>query len=384
MTLVWLFPIGLVALAALLVPPLLHLTRRLEVKPQAFAALRWLRERVRPRRRVRFVEIPLLLWRLLLLALIALLMAQPVLRGQVQRIGQVVLVSPEVPLAAARASLDLADARWLWLAPGFPPVTETPGATEGAFASLLREFDAAHDDATAIAVIVPREIRGLDGERLRLRHDVAWHVVDAPAAPRDASAPHSTPRTIALRYAPESAAAERYVRAAVAAWNIESPGAFVFDAQALPAPLPANDAWLMWLGAPRDAALDAWIVRGGTALIDGVRRGDEPVIARRDDGAVIARAAARGRGRLVLVTAPLLPSRLPELLDARFATQLRAWFGDSPKASIGHADAVRPVHDTTRSAAPPQRPLAPLFALIIALVFLIERAWSGARRAEAS
>jgi len=45
-----LFPAGLLALAGLLVPLLIHLVRRSELVVHDFAALRWLSARARPRR----------------------------------------------------------------------------------------------------------------------------------------------------------------------------------------------------------------------------------------------------------------------------------------------------------------------------------------------
>ncbi len=80
-----LLPAGLAALFALLLPLLLHLHRRTEQQPAMFAALRWLQGRQRPQRRIRFEEWPLLALRLLLLAALALLVAQPVLYGAVGR-----------------------------------------------------------------------------------------------------------------------------------------------------------------------------------------------------------------------------------------------------------------------------------------------------------
>ena len=79
MNLVLLFPAALAALAALALPLLVHLARRQQERPTVFAALRWLRAQPRPRRRLRFDEWPLLLVRLLLVALVALLLAQPAL-----------------------------------------------------------------------------------------------------------------------------------------------------------------------------------------------------------------------------------------------------------------------------------------------------------------
>ncbi|TQT81878.1 hypothetical protein DB758_11845, partial [Xanthomonas perforans] len=51
MNLLLLFPTGLAALAALLLPLLIHLARRSEHRPTDFAALRWLRALPRPRHR---------------------------------------------------------------------------------------------------------------------------------------------------------------------------------------------------------------------------------------------------------------------------------------------------------------------------------------------
>ena len=81
MSLAFLIPAALAALGALLIPLAIHLARRSEQRPTAFAALRWLRQKPKPRHRIRFDEWPPLLLRLLLLALLALWLARPVLSG---------------------------------------------------------------------------------------------------------------------------------------------------------------------------------------------------------------------------------------------------------------------------------------------------------------
>src|SRR5690606_3770281 len=77
MSLALLAPLGLFALAALALPILVHLVRRIELHATEFAALRWISARVPPRRRIRFERPWLLLLRLLLVALLALLLARP-------------------------------------------------------------------------------------------------------------------------------------------------------------------------------------------------------------------------------------------------------------------------------------------------------------------
>ena len=61
MSVALLAPAALAALAALLLPLLIHLARRSELHPVDFSALRWLRAQLRPRRRLRFEDWPLLL-----------------------------------------------------------------------------------------------------------------------------------------------------------------------------------------------------------------------------------------------------------------------------------------------------------------------------------
>ena len=63
MSLAWLYPAGFAALATLLLPLLIHLARRDQQAPLDFAALRWLRNDPRPRRRLRFDERLLLVLR---------------------------------------------------------------------------------------------------------------------------------------------------------------------------------------------------------------------------------------------------------------------------------------------------------------------------------
>ena len=87
-----LFPAALAALVALIVPLVIHIARRSEQQPTNFAALRWLRQKPRPRSRLRFDEWPLLLLRLLLLALVALFLARPVLWGAADQSPYVAVV----------------------------------------------------------------------------------------------------------------------------------------------------------------------------------------------------------------------------------------------------------------------------------------------------
>uniref|UniRef100_UPI0028AF2F18 BatA domain-containing protein n=1 Tax=Stenotrophomonas indicatrix TaxID=2045451 RepID=UPI0028AF2F18 len=135
-----LFPLGVAALAAWLLPLLIHLARRHPYTPLDFAALRWLRAQVRPRQRIRFDDWPLLLVRLLLLAALALLLARPALTGPAPVPAAWTVVAPGLDATALPGSTDARN--WHWLAPGFPTIDQPTPADAAARPSLLRELDA--------------------------------------------------------------------------------------------------------------------------------------------------------------------------------------------------------------------------------------------------
>ena len=156
-----LFPAALAALAALIVPLVIHIARRSEQLPTDFAALRWLRQKPRPRSRLRFDEWPLLLVRLLLLALLALLLARPVLWGAADdRPYVAVLPGAQFDPAAYPA------ARLHWLAPGFPNIDAPEPHGRIPVASLIRQLDADLPQSAALTIVTPRIITGADADRI--------------------------------------------------------------------------------------------------------------------------------------------------------------------------------------------------------------------------
>jgi len=191
-------PLGLAALAALAIPIAIHLVRRIELQTTEFAALRWIAERIRPRRRLRFERPWLLLLRLVLLALIALLLAKPIIDEPALAVHSRVLVAPGADLSAARATVSIADADWRWLAPGFPSI-ESPVPSAGApIASLMREADADLARGAKLAIVVPEQLAGLDGERPILAHEIEWHVVAGQMS--DETAATHAKLALAVRY----------------------------------------------------------------------------------------------------------------------------------------------------------------------------------------
>jgi len=386
MNLVLLAPLGLVALAALALPLLIHLVRRLELTQTEFAALRWVAERVRPRRRLRFERPWLLLLRLALLALLALLLARPMLTAPGAPARRWVVVAPGVERSTAQAAVGTLDADWHWLAPGFPRLDDAAPAAAIPISSLLRELDADLPAGSALSVVVPQELAGLDGERPRLAHALDWHVV--PGRMQDVAAPTpATPTRLVVRYAVDAKAAQTYLRAAVAAWNQREPHRYELDAGPASAPIPSDAAWLVWL-APPTSALTQWIERGGIALTANNADSEGEPVWRDDHGRVLARRHVAGHGQTIALTGVFAPSDLPILLDAAFPDRLLSVFAGAPPAPTRASAAARPLHDAGIASGAAQslaaaRPLDAWLALLIAGLFLLERAVATRARAQA-
>lgn len=373
MTPVVLFPAALGALAALAIPLAIHLARRAEVRPVDFAALRWLAARPRPRTRLRFDEVLLLAVRLVLLALIALWLARPAVDGATDHTPWLAVV----PGATATATLG---GHRVWLARGFPPLDTPPPRAAVPVFSLLRQLDAELGPGVALTVVVPDDLGGLDAERPRLSRPVAWRVV-AGATPHPMRPPRMPP-SLVVRYAADRASALRYLRAAAIAW--QPPGhAPVIDAAPATQPLPTGTAPLVWLvPGPVPATVAARVRRGATVVLDA-RAG--PVAATDDvvwvsaAGAPLVTAGRLGSGRVLRLTRALDPGAMPELLDPDFPDRLAALLTPPPAPDRAAARDVAPATGGA-AFAPPARDLRPWLAIVIAVVFLVERLLATRRR----
>ncbi len=365
-------PAGLAALAALLLPLLLHLYRRRQPPRMVdFAALRWLQGPQRPRRRVELRDRRLLATRLLLVALGALLLAQPVLRDQ--RGGKPwVAVAPGVEVGA----LGIDDAsEWRWLAPGFPPLDQTVDYAQP-LASLIRELDATLPPATPLAIVMPERIDGLDGDALVLSRAVNWRIVSTGAAPAPPPAAHLR---VALAI-DDDHPAKRYLDAVMAAWQDDAEvAAVVIVGLDDPASPPDDLDALVWLrtSAP-PPALREWARRGGALLrIDAEQNdADGAVMWRSKDGSARLRVVD-GERRLDCAFALHC---LPELHDAGFPALLRSWLADTPmppaRAFAAQVAPTMAAFDWTV----PSRSLDAWLVVLIALLFGLERWLASGRR----
>lgn len=386
MSLAFLIPAALAALGALLIPLAIHLARRSEQRPTAFAALRWLRQKPKPRHRIRFDEWPLLIVRLLLVALMALLLARPVLHGG-QSHAPYVAVAPGVDLAKARAAFESPQARWHWLAPGFPEVEAMPGAAHASLPSLLRELDADLPEEVALTVFVPERIDHADGRRIVLSRKIDWRVMPG-ALPADTASKASVAPSLVVRHAADRATAARYLRAASLAWQPTGSNSKV-DSASTDQPLPSDAKQLAWLAAGDvPPQVRDWARNGGTLLLDvDAKLADVSTwtsLWRNESGEALIEGAAYGRGRVLRFTRTLAPQAMPQLLDATFPQRLRDAL-EPPAASPSRVLSAEHAPLTGGPTFPiSPRDVQPWLALLIALVFLLER-WlaTSSRRAVA-
>jgi len=368
MTPTLLLPLGLAALGAILVPLVLHLARRNEQRPTDFAALRWLRQKPRPRHRPKFDELLLLATRIMLLALLAVFLAGPALLNT-QDATPVIAFAPGIDPATVARDVK---ARAIWLAPGFPPI-ETP-APPGAvpIGSLIRQLDTQTAATAPLTFIVPATLDGADAERPRVSHHVRWHIVPGAVA---ASKPTPSPLRLALRTDTAHATGARYIRAAAAA--LELPIDSGDPAHAVPKTTTA----LIWLaGGPLPAAVTRWIEQGGTALVasDTVIEAGATVPAWHDEtGRPLVETRAQGKGRVARLLQPFDPMAMPALVEPAFPKALAELLAPAPPPMRVEASVYRPLPGGLPPASQ-SRDLRPWFALTIAVAWLVER-WLATR-----
>lgn len=373
-----LLPAALAALGALLIPLVIHIAQRTEQRILLFAALRWLEPNPRPRTQKRLDELLLLAVRLLLLALLAVTLAQPVVWNAQDR-RPVIAVAPALGRDALPANA-AQGRRAVWLAPGFAPVSAPVPTASASLASLLRQLDAQLPPGTPLEVLVNATLADADAERPRLSRAVHWRVL-ADRAPVPAK-PAPPPPALVVRYAPEQADRARWFRAAAKAWA--TPGQDpALEADAITRPLPAVAKPVIWLApGPAPAALVQWVRRGGTALLahDAALEGEGAAMTvwQDSEGVPLITAQPLGTGRLLRLQRKLEPAAMPALLAPEFPWVLARLLQPKPPPKRVRAIDHAPVVTGAAGAEAPHLPLQAWFALAAALIFLLER-WLATR-----
>lgn len=376
MTPALLLPGALAALLALVIPLVIHIARRSEQVPTDFAALRWLRQKPKPRSRLRFDEWALLLLRLMLLALVALWLAHPVLFGAGDRTPVVAMVPGVDPTRAPTG-----DVQTVWLAPGFPPIDQPSPTGTLPVASLIRQLDADIPAGVPLTIITPQVIEGADADRLRLSRKLDWRIVPG-VMPAPRTLPVIVP-LLSIRHDDQHRGGVRYPRAAALAWQPAGRAATI-DIGSLDAPLPDQRHLLIWLGGgTMPDRLNRWIAQGGTALVasDMQAPADKPRALLWHDplGVPLVEAMPVGRGRLLRFTRPLTPAMMPALLEADFPAHLRAVLTPpQPAPTRVEAADYAPLIGARAYDQPPQD-MRPWLAMLIAALLIAER-WLATRR----
>jgi len=400
-----LLPSALLALSALLIPLLIHLSRRSEQKPTDFAALRWISAQLRPRRKLVFQEILLLLLRLLLLIALAIFLAKPVSMQSVSPKHWVIVV-PGSDVGAAKNLPSTKQSEWHWLSPGFPEYEKRPDTTNTPVSSLLRELDAQLPANTTLTLVVPESLSGLDGERIRLSRKVDWKIVPAQAGTQRLIAPDPkslgprlrgddelignddlAPVRLAIRHDEKHIDAAIYFRAAHATWQMEKKAdeKDSLDSGNISSPLPQNRTALIWLTAGElPAGIREWTKKGGTLLVskDAVVPEMKSGVSawRNEQGASLILSVPLGQGRVMQWQQDLKPAAMPELLDADFPQRLTALLQTKPlPPTRAFAKSQTPL---LGAKAGPEAPRSAQIwlALLIAFLFLVERWFANASR----
>ncbi|SDD51409.1 BatA domain-containing protein [Aquimonas voraii] len=365
-----LLPTALFALLALALPLLIHLQRRRETPPpRLFAALAYIDPQARPKQRVRLRDRLLLLLRLLLLAVLAFVLAQPLLHG---RAGPPwVLLWPGLDPAQVGALNE--DAELRWLAPGFPRVDAVAAPAAGPTFSLLRELAFERPAAQALEVRVPRELGDWDGAPLQLGRAIEWTVlpVELPVAPQSPQVLRVAVHVME-HIESEQRRALSALRAYFEAMGENAPLRFV---EASEAP-PAEGVDALWVMAPMQTptprAADALLQPSANdAKVQDDARGDggalrAPSVAPEGAGHPLADTSAeRGESAATVGQGPPYAGALASL-----SPTWRAWLRDGGRALISGSD--------TRETQPPQiEPASAETEVLAALDARAHTLWRG-------
>jgi hypothetical protein len=340
-------PLGLAALAALVLPLLIHLLRKPEDRVVLFAAWRYLAEPARPRERLQLRHWLLLALRLLLIAVLALLLSQTIWRSNDQVASAVTLLWPGAESAAALSTQD-------------HPVQQL---SANAPSSELRQIDTDLPPGATLSVIVPEIASGLDAERLRLSRDVQWKIVPG-SRPVIAEA---GALKVSIRSDGSNAAEAATAQALLQAW--QSQGRVIeIDSAAQGVPMKPDTGLLFWLGGKPGTDVDRWIARGGRALIS--QQADVTT------GDAAWRVRAQGRGRSLVLSTAFDASKVAALREPAIPAQLAALLLPEPTIDRALAASVAPLNGAA-SGRPPGSPLDSMLVLIAALLFAAERLWAA-------
>jgi len=371
----FLLPMAFAALAAIAIPVLLHLRRKTQQQQTDFAALRWLRTSMRPRRLPVLQERWLLALRILLIGALVALLAQPVRMPAPEPLHWHVVL-PGLPWPAESLSDSDSGIRRHWLTPGFPEMKNGPApVTQASVSSLLRELDSTLPAAVALSVWVPSELAGLDAQRIELSRNVHWHVLDAAALPAAALA--LPPPVLAMDIDSSRLPSARYFRAAYRVWQSQLPERRrqSLPVRSLQPELPQHTIFLYLQPGPVPESLQRWARAGGRLMLsrDTVfAMPNAEVLWWDDEGRPVLHAQVFGKGQVLQWQQTLSAQSLPLLQNSDFPLQLQQRLMVMPGPDRAPADVVAPAR---RGGAWPLKaqPERTALLVLLAVLFMLER-----------
>jgi hypothetical protein len=371
---VLLAPAALAALAALALPLLIHLARKQQLKTLDFAALRWLRANPRPQKRLHLEDWPLLLTRLVLLALIALWLAKPAMYGMDEKTPYVAMM-PGVSAPTLAAQNLPKQARLHWLSLDFPALPAAAPTTPQPTASLLRQLDAELPADVPMIVITTAQFDGADAQALQLSRKIDWRITTN--RPPQTQPAQGLPKLYVWADTSQSNAAS-YFEAAAFAWMGNNTH-YLVQTNFNPPSTTADT--VVWLNSrPLPQPILQWVRAGGTALTANTTPLSKSLQLsphwQDENGQTLVEGAALGQGQLLRFTRAVNTTAIPLLMDVRFPEQLRTMLQpNAQQATRADARAYRPNTGARRAPQPPL-PLGTWLGVLVALVFLFERGLS--------
>lgn len=373
-------PSALVALFALFIPLLIHLSRRSEHKLADFAAMRWLQAHLRPQRKWLLQERLLLFVRLLLLIAIAVFLAQPILKTNATS-EHWVLVTPSADITEIKNLPTGKNVQMHWLSAGFPSYDKPQVLSPIAFSSLLRELDSQLPASTQLTVVVPEKLAGLDGQRISLSRSVNW-LISKGEMQKSAQVQENKPIRLAIRYDQKHTDSLKYFRALQSVWapksNQKEQENQALDISPISATPPDKSKVLVWLSSTElPKAIEQWVQEGGVMLAAHELKLPDfedaiPVWQDAELG-VILRAKSYGNGQLMQWQAQLSPAAMPVLLEAEFPDTLASVLKPAHfEPTIDFAHLQVPEKSTTTWISKPNSANT-WFALLILLLLAVER-----------
>lgn len=387
MNFTWLLPSALAALAAIALPLLIHLSRRSEHKPTDFAALRWLSAHRRPQRKWLLQERVLLAIRILLLIALAVFLAQAVRIKQAKPVHWVVVIPGAKPAGVNNLPAGK-NVEWHWLSPGYPLFEQPLPSSTIALSSLLRELDSQLPKTAELTILAPEKLAGLDGERMRISRKVNWLITPGEMKLPDSAKPVKSVK-FSIRYDAAHAKNVMYFQAAQRSWQSDKNKSIAADATLLSDVPPSKDTVLVWLASGKlPPSIVQWLQQGGTLIAAKeltLPAFNEAFPVWRDaQGAVILRESKMARGRILQWQVPLSPSAMPLLLSTEFPDHLFSIL--RPKSeSINSGFALQQTPEKSAMLWPERpEPLWPWLLWAIVFLFIVERWFSGRKKAWAS